>query len=352
MFIVQFDYILEIMEEFPQIQLVYGVYRQGVQVNEPKLVDIVFAETTNNPKYMTAFFDNKHSLLLVKPHPDTMLIIEFQVPDHKDVYTENKMTTADKNSGEINNMKTYAWTCIDLFTPKRRLKEGAFKVPFYTPPTALSVTKQSISKFDQIEPTMLYVRVMKQGESKISEIICNISYKSSYVLHDIHDFEHVPVIRQKPRRREISTEEQKRSKDKVEEKRKPPKPMDHTKVHIHYVKGIVPDTHLRVAWCLQVGDEIIAQDNGSLCFFATKGIKANNITARGASKAATVGDVKNDGQVDKHGSSTRQHTVITATALLEFNEAKTWIRDVEALCKNIKGEVFQDAYVIIQLLEK
>lgn len=109
-FLIQFDYVTDIVEEFPQIQLVYGVYRRGVQVNEPKLVDVVFTETTNDPKYHTAFFDTKHSLRMLKPHPDTMLIIEFQVPDHKDEYTENKMTTANKNSGEINNMKTYAWS--------------------------------------------------------------------------------------------------------------------------------------------------------------------------------------------------------------------------------------------------
>ena len=106
-FYVQFDYILDIIEEFPQVQLVYGVYRRGVQVNEPKMVDIVFCENSNNPAYKTAFFDTKHSLRMLKPSPDTMLIIELQVPDNKNEYTENKMTTAGKDFGEISNMKTY-----------------------------------------------------------------------------------------------------------------------------------------------------------------------------------------------------------------------------------------------------
>ena len=30
-FFVQFDYILDIVKEFPQVQLVYGIYRRGVQ---------------------------------------------------------------------------------------------------------------------------------------------------------------------------------------------------------------------------------------------------------------------------------------------------------------------------------
>lgn len=80
------------------------------------------------------------------------------------------MHTADKDSGVINSMKTYAWTCIDLFTTKRSVKEGAFKVPFYRPPTELNVTKESIGKHIRINPTMMYMRVMRLEPGSISEI--------------------------------------------------------------------------------------------------------------------------------------------------------------------------------------
>lgn len=82
-FLVQFDYILNVVKEFPQLQLVYGIYRSGVQVNEPKLVDLVFTEESHDPSFSMAYFDQKHNLRKLKTHSDTMMIIELQVPDRK-----------------------------------------------------------------------------------------------------------------------------------------------------------------------------------------------------------------------------------------------------------------------------
>ena len=62
--------------------------------------------------------------------------------------------------------------------------------------------------------------------SSISDIRCNPSYKSSYVLHDFHDFV---------------------SKDVFDAgMNKGPKNAGLT-LTVHYVKGIIPNTHLRVA---------------------------------------------------------------------------------------------------------
>ena len=58
-FIVQFDYILNIVKEFSQIQLVYGIYRRGVQIDEPKLVELVFTEDSHDPTFSMAYFDKK-----------------------------------------------------------------------------------------------------------------------------------------------------------------------------------------------------------------------------------------------------------------------------------------------------
>ena len=334
-FIVQFDYILNIVKEFPQVQLVFGIYRRGVQIDEPKLVDVVFTEDSHDPSFSIAYFDKKNVLRKLKAHADTMLIIELQVPERKDSYAENTIHTADKNSGEINNMKTYAWTWIDLFTVKRGIKEGAFKVPFYRPPTNLSVSKENIGKYIRITPTMLYLRVMKLEPSNISEILWNPSYKDSYVIHDFHDF--IP--------RKLFDDENNEKQNKG------------LNIHIHYVKGIIPNTHVRVAWWLQVGQDILSQDNGSLWFFATKGLKGNNSTVREIPQAVTVGNLNpveneksNEEKVDdKQGYA---KTAATSNGLLEFNEVKTWIRDIEASYKDVKGNIIWNAYLIIQLLEK
>lgn len=133
---------------------------------------------------------------------------------------------------------------MDLFTSKRNVKEGAFKVPFYRPPTVLSVTKESISKHIRLKPTMLYLRVMRLEQNNISEIICNPSYKASYVLHDFHDF----VSKSLPA--QVSHKSSDVDKGLT--------------LNIHYVKGIIPSTHLRVACCLQVDQDILSQEDGNL----------------------------------------------------------------------------------------
>lgn len=170
-FFIQFDYILDIVKEFPQVQLVFGIYRRGVQIQEPKQVDLVFTEDSHDPSFSIALFDHKTTLRKLKTHPDTMLLIELQVPEREKSYAENTMNTANKNFGEINSLKTYAWTAIDIFNSKRGLKEGAFRVPFYRPPTALSVTKEAIGKYMRITPTLLYLRVMRLEANPISEIL-------------------------------------------------------------------------------------------------------------------------------------------------------------------------------------
>lgn len=45
-------------------------------------------------------------------------------------------------------------------------------------------------------------------------------------------------------------------------------------------------------------------------------------------------------------------TAATATALLEFEETKTWVKDIESVYKDSNGKVRSNAYLIIQLLEK
>lgn len=86
-------------------------------------------------------------------------------------------------------------------------------------------------------------------------------------------------------------------------------------------------------------------------------MKGNNSTVKEIPQAVTVGnlnpkeepnveDVKID---DKQGYA---KTAATSNGLLEFNEVKTWIRDIESIFKDSKGNIISNAYLIIQLLEK
>jgi hypothetical protein len=56
-----------------------------------------------------------------------------------------------------------------------------------------------------------------------------------------------------------------------------------------------------------------------------------------------------DQEEEKRGYA---QTAATATALLEFEETKTWVKDIESVYKDNGGNVRSNAYLIIQLLEK
>jgi hypothetical protein len=262
-FFIQFDYILDMVKEFPQVQLVYGVYRRGVQI-QIKFVDLVFTEDSHDPSLSLAFFDQRHTLRSLKLHSDTMLIVELQVPERDKSYANNAINTANKDAGEINNMKTYAWTCIDLFNTKRGLKEGAFKVPFYRPPTALSVTKESIGNYIRISPTLLYMRIMRLDPTAISDIICNPAYKEKYVIHDFHDFTIKPIHAiEGDRNKGLNANNFRNSASRSLNEPKGDKSKG-LNITVHYVKGVIPNTHVRVACCLQVGQDILRVDSENL----------------------------------------------------------------------------------------
>lgn len=84
-------------------------------------------------------------------------------------------------------------------------------------------------------------------------------------------------------------------------------------------------------------------------------MKANNSTVKEVPNAVTVGNMKkDDSQSDSSRTNKRGYpqTVASATALLEFNETKTWIKDIKSSYTDSRGEVVCNAYLIIQLLQK
>lgn len=84
-------------------------------------------------------------------------------------------------------------------------------------------------------------------------------------------------------------------------------------------------------------------------------MKSNGKTAKEVSKAVTVGNMKNavtKGNKREDDAEGYAKTAATATTLLEFNETKSWVKDIEASFRDESGKVTKNAYLIIQLLEK
>ncbi len=47
-------------------------------------------------------------------------------------------------------------------------------------------------------------------------------------------------------------------------------------LHIEHAKGYKPQRHVRVAACLQQGPEILRQADGTMCFYASRGLLSQN----------------------------------------------------------------------------
>ena len=59
-------------------------------------------------------------------------------------------------------------------------------------------------------------------------------------------------------------------------------------VQVHYVKGFAAARHIRIAVCCQMGQDILLQDNGQMCFFVTRGVTPDNRDAH-VGEASIVG---------------------------------------------------------------
>lgn len=78
----------------------------------------------------------------VTANPDQMLVIEVQVLKKmpgENFEPEMKLSSFREQDFDYDHsqdkFKTFAWTCVNLFTSKRTLLEGAFRIPLYFPPT-------------------------------------------------------------------------------------------------------------------------------------------------------------------------------------------------------------------------
>ena len=55
-FVVYWDYILNLIKEFKQIQIVYGIYQKGLTLFEPRLVPLSDTIDTTHPNFAQVLF--------------------------------------------------------------------------------------------------------------------------------------------------------------------------------------------------------------------------------------------------------------------------------------------------------
>ncbi len=158
--------------------------------------------------------------------------------------------------------KTFAWTSINLFNQRQSLIEGAYWVPLYYPPTKLDARYTEMLKHKRMKFPQMYLRVMRPEPNRFSAIIGNPSYKNAYVKCNIHDAKGPRMEEHMPKGIAIA---------------------------VHSIKGYKPDNHVRIACAIQMGQDILMQDTGQLCFFVTKGVMPDGSNAN-VGGAVTLGN--------------------------------------------------------------
>jgi len=276
-FLVYWDYILNLLKEFRKVQIIYGIYNRGSTVFEPRLVELTDINDTTHPNFAQVVFDINHLVRDIEAHPDSLLIFEIQVPVPKTAATTKKGESSANTGYRLSTrarqvgkrkfddfeefdetsptmFQTYGWSVIDMFSYKHDLKRGTYKVPIYKPPTIVNLDVRDIPNLERIPDTMVWMRIAFPKEDEYSEIRCDPSVYHIYYIPEIHNFA-----------------------PKVDMYVKPEKDPDYLcegiTVYCHYAKGLQAARHVRVATCIQLGKNIVAMENGNLCFYATRGIK-------------------------------------------------------------------------------
>ena len=75
-FILYWDYVLNLVKEFKQVQIVYGIYNRSMTLFEPRLVPLTETIDTTHPNFCQVIFAVNHLARDIEAHPDILLIME------------------------------------------------------------------------------------------------------------------------------------------------------------------------------------------------------------------------------------------------------------------------------------
>jgi hypothetical protein len=209
-FVIYWDYILEIFKKVRDVQIVYGVYKNGNTILKPRMVDNRPVETTSKTKFAgQSMFDISHLIKDVKAEGETYLIFEVQGNPQGEKFDIRSLGLdqgngyplregGDKDGWDLNTtfddgdngMRTIGWSFIDLFDLKRSLKWGPWKVPIYLPPTMITLDIKRFQKEAlRIPKTQVYLRIDYPDLPEIDNIDgCHLSYQELYTVPEVHNF--------------------------------------------------------------------------------------------------------------------------------------------------------------------
>ena len=181
---------------------------------------------------------------------------------------------------------------------------------------------------------MVWMRVSHPREDELNEIRCEPSFYHMYYVPELHNIAPKIPMNVKPVR----------NKDVY---------CDGMTIGVHWVKGYTNSRHVRVALALQIGKDIVIQDNGHMCFYATRGInsyigkKVENgmlkaISSTGKETRSQLGNIP----LSQSGHLPGQDPEKT----IAYNEQRTWYKDFYNLYWDL--DLKENIYLIVQYIER
>ncbi|CAD8204694.1 unnamed protein product [Paramecium pentaurelia] len=156
-FVVHWDYTLGLPRRSNYSQVVFGVYNGQQVICQPRLVEPRESETENQ-NHNRCIFGDAHQVFEVPAHPDTLMIMEVQIPFSKRV------------EDNVGRTETYGWTQVDLFDHNKQLKRGKFKCPVYYGPTSPEITVEEIQNLEPIPNCWVYFRIGYPNDKDYGEV--------------------------------------------------------------------------------------------------------------------------------------------------------------------------------------
>lgn len=101
---------------------------------------------------------------------------------------------------------------------------------------------------------MVWLRIAHPKDDEFTEIRCDPSYYHIYYVPEIHNFAPKVEMYVKP-------------------ERDPNYKCEGIHAFFHWADGYSPERHVRIGISIQLGKDIVINEKGGLCFYATRGIK-------------------------------------------------------------------------------
>ena len=163
---IAWDMLTGIPQRYRRTQVAYGVYERGETRMDPRLVvPVVNEEDPNNPLALKCTFKDIHDIKKLPPQSQIIAVLEIQGIDPY---------------GKVSNN---GWTVLELFSTLKKVQEGYWRLPVYSPPTLTNIQLQDLMMQALLPNAFLYLRIFASDNASKFPLIAEMN---NYRIPRIH----------------------------------------------------------------------------------------------------------------------------------------------------------------------